>query len=99
MRCLVHQAADGAHDLMFEVTDTGIGMDRDLIGRVFMPFSQGEAVMQRKVGGTGLGLAIAKKLAELMGGDIRVESAPGAGSVFSLHLPGQAVLQSQAAAE
>lgn len=99
VRCLVHQAADGTHDLMFEVADTGIGMDRDLIGRVFMPFSQGEAVMQRKVGGTGLGLAIAKKLAELMGGDIRVESAPGAGSVFSLHLPGQAVLQSQAAAE
>ena len=97
VRCLVHQGADGHHDLMFEVTDTGIGMDRDLIERVFMPFAQGEAVMQRKVGGTGLGLAIAKKLAELMGGDIGVESAPGAGSIFSVHLPGQATVQARAA--
>lgn len=99
VRCLTHQAATGQHDLFFEVSDTGIGMDRDLIDRVFMPFSQGEAVMARKVGGTGLGLAIAKKLAELMGGDISVESAPGAGSIFSVNLPGDAGTQMLRAAE
>lgn len=97
VRCLVRQALDGHHDLVFEVSDTGIGMDRDLIDRVFMPFSQGEAVMQRKVGGTGLGLAIAKKLAELMGGDIAVESAPGAGAIFSVYLSGQASVEARAA--
>ena len=81
------QTADRTHDVTFEVGDTGIGMDSDLMTRIFMPFSQGEAVLQRKNGGTGLGLAIAKKLAELMGGDIRVESAPGAGSKFTVTLP------------
>ncbi|WP_323761533.1 sensor histidine kinase [Maricaulis sp.] len=87
VRCLMTQAADRSRDVTFEVGDTGIGMDSDLVSRIFMPFSQGEAVMQRKNGGTGLGLAIAKKLAELMGGDITVESAPGAGSKFTVTLP------------
>ena len=72
---------------MLEVADTGIGMDGDLVHRIFMPFSQAESELARKNGGTGLGLAIAKKLAELMGGDILVESAPGAGSGFSVELP------------
>jgi len=87
VRCLMTQTPDRTHDVRFEVGDTGIGMDGELMDRVFMPFSQGEAVMQRKNGGTGLGLAIAKKLAELMGGDIGVESAPGAGSKFTVTLP------------
>ncbi|MFT6462178.1 MAG: signal transduction histidine kinase [Maricaulis maris] len=87
VRCLMTQTADRTHDVTFEVGDTGIGMDGDLMSRIFMPFSQGEAVLQRKNGGTGLGLAIAKKLAELMGGDITVESAPGAGSKFTVKLP------------
>ncbi|WP_291843014.1 hybrid sensor histidine kinase/response regulator [Maricaulis sp.] len=87
VRCLMTQTAERTHDVTFEVGDTGIGMDDDLMLRIFMPFSQGEAVMQRKNGGTGLGLAIAKKLAELMGGDILVESAPGAGSKFTVQLP------------
>ena len=97
VRCLVHQTDDGGHDVLLEVGDTGIGMDKELIARLFMPFSQGEAVMARKVGGTGLGLAIAKKLAELMGGDVSVESAPGAGSIFSVQLPAQAGVVSRAA--
>lgn len=97
VRCLVRQTANGGHDVLFEVGDTGIGMDSELIGRVFMPFSQGEAVMARKVGGTGLGLAIVKKLAELMGGDVHVESAPGAGSIFSVHLPAGAPASSSVA--
>ena len=87
VRCLTTQAIDGEHAINFEVSDTGVGMDAALIERVFMPFSQGESAMSRKNGGTGLGLAISKKLAELMNGDIDVESAPGAGSVFSVRLP------------
>lgn len=99
VRCLAHQSEGGYRDLVFEVSDTGIGMDADMIARAFMPFSQGEAVLQRKFGGTGLGLAIAKKLAELMGGDIRVDSAPGAGSNFTLFLPGRAADRPAVAAE
>lgn len=87
MRCLMSQKEDGRHVVCYEIGDTGIGMDSDLMSRIFMPFSQAESELARKNGGTGLGLAIAKKLAELMGGDIRVESAPGAGSVFWLDLP------------
>ncbi|MBR9826070.1 MAG: PAS domain-containing protein [Alphaproteobacteria bacterium] len=87
LRCLTSQDVLGQQTVFFEVGDTGIGMDTDLVGRIFRPFSQAESEMSRKNGGTGLGLAIAKKLAELMGGDIFVESAPGAGSVFSVELP------------
>lgn len=89
VRCLTAQDALGRQTVFFEVGDTGIGMDSDLVSRIFMPFSQAESELARKNGGTGLGLAIAKKLAELMGGDIQVESAPGAGSVFSVELPAQ----------
>ncbi len=67
--------------------DTGIGMDEGWIERVVMPFTRGESVRSRKNDGTGLGLAISKKLAELMHGDIELESAPGGGSVFSVRLP------------
>jgi PAS domain S-box-containing protein len=91
VRCLTTQMADGEHELSFEVGDTGIGMDDDLISRAFMPFSQGESAMSREHGGTGLGLAISKRLAELMGGDIRVESAPGAGAVFKLVVPAPSI--------
>ncbi len=89
MRCLTAQDSFGRQRVRYEVCDTGIGMDGDLIGRIFRPFSQAESELARKNGGTGLGLAIAKKLSELMGGDIRVESAPGAGSVFTVDLPAQ----------
>jgi signal transduction histidine kinase len=78
---------DQTQVLRCTITDTGIGMDDELMARLFMPFTQGESALTRKHGGTGLGLAISKKLAELMGGDIRVETAPGAGSVFFFHLP------------
>ena len=87
VRCLARQGPDGSHELVLEVADTGIGMDSDMISRVFLPFSQAESATQRKFGGTGLGLAIAKKLAELMDGDISVESSLGAGSKFTVTLP------------
>src|SRR5690606_4844771 len=73
--------------LRFEVTDTGIGIAPDAQARIFEAFSQADATIINRFGGTGLGLAICKRTAELLGGEIGVESLEGVGSTFWCALP------------
>jgi signal transduction histidine kinase len=71
----------------FAVSDTGIGMTEEQLGRLFEAFSQAEASTRSKYGGTGLGLAISRHFCRMMGGDLTVESAHGQGSTFTVRLP------------
>lgn len=82
-------AKKGRKGIVYEIAvkDTGIGIAPDKLLRVFEIFEQAESSITRKYGGTGLGLSISKKLANIMDGDILVNSKPGEGSEFTLHIP------------
>jgi signal transduction histidine kinase len=82
---LLHRGADAAM-IGFTVSDTGIGIPKDRLGAIFEEFTQADAEIGRKYGGTGLGLTICRRLAELLGGELAVESELGKGSTFRLKL-------------
>jgi signal transduction histidine kinase/CheY-like chemotaxis protein len=76
--------------LIFRVKDSGIGMTPEQMGRIFEAFGQADSSTTRQFGGTGLGLTITRRFSEMLGGDIGVESEPGAGSTFTIELPAEA---------
>ena len=82
VRVRAESEAEGKVLLRVEIRDTGIGMRPEVVSRLFTSFFQGDSSTTRKYGGTGLGLTICKRLAELMGGSIGVDSEPGKGSSF-----------------
>ena len=84
---IVADNRDGVQDVVFHVSDTGIGVGHEALAQLFKPFTQVNTSALRKYGGTGLGLSICKKLVEIMNGRIWVESEENRGSVFSFNLP------------
>ena len=81
------QRLGGRDWITIAVTDTGIGMTPEQMGKLFQEFSQASSTTASKYGGTGLGLAISRHLCRMMGGDITVESEPDRGSTFTIRLP------------
>ena len=85
----IREVADGGDWVTLSVTDTGIGMTPEQMGKLFQAFSQAEVSTAGQYGGTGLGLTITRKFCQMMGGDITVESEEGQGSTFTMRLPAE----------
>src|SRR6185295_8130021 len=73
--------------IVFRVVDTGVGMTPDQVAKMFTAFTQADASTTRKFGGTGLGLAITREFSRMLGGDTKVESTLGRGSIFTYTVP------------
>ncbi|MCL2079517.1 MAG: ATP-binding protein [Oscillospiraceae bacterium] len=86
LSCAVKSIKDDIANVYFEVKDTGIGMTSKQISRVLEPFMQADSSITRNYGGTGLGLTITANLVRLMGGELTINSSPGAGSTFSFEI-------------
>lgn len=88
-------ATDQPSIVRIAITDTGIGIKPSIMNRLFQPFEQADSSIARQYGGTGLGLSICRRLADLMGGEITVESVEGSGSTFALTVPLETVAESE----
>jgi len=86
LRVGAHQGPNGERQLQFSVSDTGVGIAPEYQAKLFTPFTQADAKVSVQYGGTGLGLSICKQLTKLLGGDIRLHSSEGRGSVFSFYV-------------
>jgi PAS domain S-box-containing protein len=86
-------------NIVFVVSDNGIGMSPDVVSQIFRPFMQADDSLTRQYGGAGLGLTITKRLCDMMHGSIQVESQPGAGSTFTVTLPIERIPASHAVLE
>ena len=84
-----HKSGNTTDILRFILSDTGIGMTQEAVGRIFQPFEQADASIAKRFGGTGLGMSITKNLVVLMGGQIQIESEPGVGTTCIVDLPFQ----------
>jgi CheY-like chemotaxis protein len=91
------QRPAGEHAIEIRVRDSGIGMSEETLAKLFRPFVQADETSSRQFGGTGLGLSIARRLAQLMGGDVAVTSEPGRGSEFVLTFVAQGVEEAPSA--